>query len=222
MQQPIKRRRKQWAVVVFATMAVALAGVAASGSLAGGTSTVIVAGAHDAQAGAPATAVMDHYAIFQRTASASDSLPASIGEEAVTARKQQANASDLTQWATAAGETVCVVDRYAPSSSSNGVRPDTNQACNSVANLEAAHQLLVQTSLVGSISSAPPTPGLANVISGLAPNGVTGITITFSDGASQEVPVVENGFSYQIVGEPQAVSDVSWTTATGQHYSQNG
>jgi hypothetical protein len=222
--QPMKRRQRWWAVAALAGIVVALVAVAASGSFAGGTPRVIVAGRHDAaQSEPPATTVVDHYSIFQRTASTSDSLPAGVDEEAtVTARRQQADATDIMQWATATGETICVVDRYTPASSPNGVRPDTNQSCNQVANLEAEHQLLVQSSLVGGTSSTPPKPGLANVISGLAPNGVTSVTITFSDGTSLQAPVVENGFSYQIVGEPKAVSDVSWTTATGQHYSQNG
>lgn len=112
------------------------------------------------------------------------------------------------------------MDRYT-SPESPGEAPDTNRACNSAATLEAEHQLIVQASLVGNTSSTAPTPGLANVVAGLAPNGVSSVTIAFSDGTSVEAPVVENGFSYQIVGEPKMVSDVSWTTAAGQHYSEN-
>jgi hypothetical protein len=171
-----------------------------------------------ASATAPSSAVMSHYAVFDRAAVASDPLPAAslVAEpqaaerSTLTRRVSQNGASDTTEWATLNGEQLCVIVRSTPS---DGL-PDTNRACVAAAELEAQHQLLLQLSLVGSTSSTPPEAGLANVISGLAPDGVTNVTLHFADGTGQTVPVTENGFVDRL-DSPKMLQHLTWTSPAG-------
>jgi hypothetical protein len=170
----------------------------------------------------PSPAVMSHYSVFARAATNSDPLPAAslvaepqaAEESTITRRLTQSGATDTTEWATLNGEQICVIARSTPS---DGL-PDTNRACVAAAELEAQHQLLLQLSLVGSTSSTPPEAGLANVISGLAPDGVTTVTLDFADGTEETVPVTENGFIDRL-SSPKMLQHLTWTSPAGQTIS---
>ncbi len=173
---------------------------------------------------APSSTALGHYAIFRREAVPSDELPAvgPVGSltfsEALT-RKQSIEYPEYSQWASIEGDDLCVIDRFTPASSPEGA-PVTNRACNSVEYLESHHELISQASFVGSSSSTPPAPGLSNVISGLAPDGVTSVTLGFTDGSQETVRVQENGFIYSLGNSPKRLAGLTWTDS-GQTFTEN-
>jgi hypothetical protein len=163
--------------------------------------------------------VLHQYSIFGRAVKASNAaLPSSIrfpvGEAVV--RRQPSRYAGISHWATVNGDEVCVVVSAAIGSMT---APDTDAACNSEQYLESHGELLTQSSFVGG-SKTPPATSEANVISGLAPNGVTAVTVNFADGSHAEVPVEDNGFVYTTGSASKRVQGVAWKTATGQARQQ--
>jgi hypothetical protein len=132
-----------------------------------------------------------------------------VAEGTLTRRVSQ-SASDR-EWATLDGEQLCVVVRS--SNPSDGL-PATNRSCAGASELEARHQLLLQLSVVGSTSSTPPAPGTANLITGLAPDGVASVTLLFADGTEQSVPVKENGFIDRL-DSPKSLQHLTWLSPAG-------
>lgn len=116
----------------------------------------------------------------------------------------------LKEWATATGEELCaVID------GTTLVATGAPSSCNSAARLRDSHELLV---FGASASAAGSTHTSPEVIAGLAPNGVTSVTIGLANGTSQTVPVVDNGFHLMNPGaKPQRFT---WKSASGVNYSQ--
>lgn len=168
----------------------------------------------------PSASALSHYSVFSRAAGASDALPATsllqarpAAEGSLTRRVSQ-SASD-GEWATLDGEQLCVIVRS--SNPSDGL-PATNRSCAGASELEAHHQLLLQLSVVGSTSSMPPAPGTANLITGLAPDGVASVTMVFADGTEQSVPVRENGFIDHL-DSPKTLQHLTWISPAGNTLS---
>jgi hypothetical protein len=164
----------------------------------------------------PSPAALSHYAVFRRNTVPSDEIPPVNLLESSTAlsRALPARVSGYSQWATLEGDKLCVVARFTPAGSPNGA-PDTNRACNSVQYLEDHQELITQSSLVGS-SSTPPPPGLANIVSGLTPDGVSAVTLNFTDGSRQTLSVEDNGFIYSLGSSPKTLEGITWTDSSGQ------
>ncbi len=164
----------------------------------------------------PSASALSHYSVFGRAAGASDALPTAnliqarpVAEGTLTRRVSQ-SASD-GEWATLDGDQLCVIVRS--SNPSDGL-PATNRSCASASELEAQHQLLLQLSVVGSTSSTPPAPGTANLITGLAPDGVASVTLAFADGTEQSLPVRENGFMDHL-DSPKSFRHLTWISPAG-------
>ncbi|MHB1810149.1 MAG: hypothetical protein ACYCU0_12785 [Solirubrobacteraceae bacterium] len=109
-------------------------------------------------------------------------------------------------------EMLCVIDSFPSAARPNGT-PDTNSSCDDSGYMESHHEILVQASLTGTTSSAPPGQKVANLISGLVPNGVSSVTLSFSGGVTKTVPVNENGFVYSLGSSPRKLENVTWTQA---------
>jgi hypothetical protein len=165
-----------------------------------------------------------HYGIFRRVAMPADTLPVVNVSDALSSpaltRAQSTGYTQYGQWATLNGDELCVVNRFTPPSSPNGA-PDTSRACNSAEYLETHSQLLVQMSLMGGTSSTPPTPGLANLFSGVVPDGVAAVTLEFADGTQQVVPVNNNGFTFSSAPELKSLTNVTWVGASGTQLAEN-
>jgi hypothetical protein len=197
------------------------------GIVAASAIAALIVGGHATAAGAkhsklltrPSKQVLRHYAIFDRHAKAADALPpayltgpepeiGSVTRKPETTKATLAAAEDYTQWATAEGSEICTVIR-----SATGEEPGTNQDCNNAEYLEAHHELIAGASFIGRSSTAP-EPGVVNVVHGLAPNGVNTITLTFADGTTVNVPVVENTFIYSL-SQPEKLLRMTWVEASG-------
>ncbi len=164
----------------------------------------------------PSAGALSHYAVFSRSAGASDALPAAsllqarpTAEGTLTRRVSQSGSDG--EWATLDGEQLCVIVR---SSNPSDGPPATNRSCAGASELEAQHQLLLQLSVVGSTSIRPPAPGTANLITGLAPDGVAFVTLVFADGTEQSVPVRENGFMDHL-DSPKSFQRLTWISPAG-------
>lgn len=202
-------------------MAIVLAGAAAIMIVVLGSTTRATAAAATIE---PSPGALSHYAVFRRGAVASDALPAVNLAQALAfggalTRRAPTTYALYSQWATLEGDNLCVVTRFTPTSSPNGA-PDTSSACGSVTSLEDNNQLILQASLMGGTSSTPPTPGLADVISGLAPDGVAAVTLRFTDGSRQRVAVEENTFIYSLGDSAKIVASAEWTGASGAAFHQ--
>ncbi len=177
------------------------------------------ANAASGQAMTPSPSVLNHYAVFSRAQSTADAVPTAstllarpeiVSSTALT-RHQPTSDPTYAQWAAVEGERLCVVDQFTPASAPNS-EAGANKACNGAQYLEDHHQLIVQASYTGGTSGTAPEPGVANVVSGLAPNGVSDVTLIFADGTEQSVPVIENGFLYSL-STAQKLANVTWTVS---------
>lgn len=138
------------------------------------------------------------FGVFNRPTRAADSLPAGSAYAGGASRRIGSSSGPLQAWAITSGNQVCVTV-YASSGPATG----GPAACNTVATLNTSDQLLVDVSTTPATSSS-------EVIAGLAPDGVSNVTIDFQDGMSAAVPVVNNGFTYTTT-DTKPISDFSWS-----------
>jgi hypothetical protein len=164
---------------------------------------------------APSTQVLAKFGIFDRSSSAVDTLPADAGPEAAAAPLSRGIATrtgGLSQWATLNGKQACVVI--------DGSAPAAQGGPSACANLEAASDASELLTIAASASEKPNTrAGEAQIVAGLAPNGVDAVNITLANGAEHTVPVVENGF-HLLTGGSNPVS-YEWTDGSGAKHVQN-
>jgi hypothetical protein len=136
--------------------------------------------------------------VFGRAARPSDALPArpayTAGSGAIAAggiiRRIGPAGGAVTEWGSAKGDELCITV-----GASAGVASGGPAACNQLAILSQPKELLVMAAGSGggaSKSGDPPPP--SQVVAGLAPNGVSSVTINFTNGTSAVVPVANNGF----------------------------
>jgi len=215
MLRSSKHRGRQAVVAALLLVGAIVAGIALiGGNAAGPVPAASAAGV------VPSKLALNQYAIFDKPEAAADAIPSysispALATNAAISRRQETAAAGYGQWATLEGDEVCVVNRYTPPSSPNGA-PDTSRSCNSAAYLASHDEILVQASLMGGSSETPPTPGLANVISGIVPNGIAAVSLTFTDGTTATVPVSENGFSVELGQSPKTLADVTWKNSVGK------
>jgi hypothetical protein len=166
-----------------------------------------------ASAVAPSAAALNGYSIFSRPAQSLDAVSAipQLPSGALT-RRQPSPYAGISQWASVSGDEVCVFVKDAATG-------DTDGACNSAEYLASHHELLVERAYVGG-SATPPTDQQANLVAGLAPDGVTSVSVKFADGSHVSVPVEANGFVYSLGSGVKKVSGVAWTTSSGEALSQ--
>lgn len=163
----------------------------------------------------PSPQVLSQFAIFGRSPSTSDALPADAGPEAAAASLTKSIATGtgtLSQWATLDGKQACVVI--------NGQDPGAQGAPSACANLEAPKDESELLTIAASESNTPNTrAGEAQIVAGLAPDGIDAVTITLATGAKHTVPVLQNGF-HLLTGGSNPVS-YEWTAASGAKHVQN-
>jgi hypothetical protein len=159
--------------------------------------------------------VLAKFGIFERSSSAADILPADAGPEAAAAplsRGIDAGTGGLSQWATLNGKQACVVI--------DGSAPGAQGGPSACSNLEAASDASELLTIAASSSEKPNTrAGEAQIVAGLAPNGVNTVNITLANGAKHTVPVVQNGF-HLLTGGSNPVS-YEWTDGSGTKHVQN-
>lgn len=161
----------------------------------------------------PSPNVLAHYSVFSRSQAASDSLPAKAPWAASLSRRQSTRYSGISQWATVDGDTICAVSETRTSALGPG------RVCDEASTLEQDGQILIGGGASGSESQ---TPGVVTYLDGLAPDGVSSINVAFTDGSSQTVPVVENGFQLDLEGKGKVLAHVTWRDASGQTHTQEG
>lgn len=158
---------------------------------------------------APSQAVAKQFGVFARPSSASDVLPADVGPTPATAtvvRSIATGTPSLSEWATLAGNRTCVVI--------NGTAPGAVGAPAACAELEPPHEEGELLSIVaGETGYKKPT-----ILAGIAPDGVTSVTVTLADGTTHAVPVVENGFHLATGGSEPTVYE--WTSGAGVKHKQ--
>ncbi len=163
---------------------------------------------------APSPNVLAHYSVFGSTQTAADSLPSDAPWSASLSRRQSTRYAGIGQWATVDGDTLCAVSATTATSAFGPGR-----VCDEASTLERDDQLLIGGSASGSGSQ---TPGVVTFLYGLAPDGVSSVDVTFTDGTSQTVPVAENGFQLDLEGKGKVLAHVTWRDASGQTHSQEG
>lgn len=182
-------------------------------ALAVGGAIVLSESAHSS-ADTPSANVLAHYSVFNSTQTAADNLPADSPWSASLSRRQATRYAGIDQWATVDRDTICAVSQAAKASTFGPGR-----TCDEASTLEQDGQLLIGGSASGGESQ---TPGVVTYLYGLAPDGVSSIDVTFTDGSSQTVPVVDNGFQLALEGKGEVLAHVTWVDASGQTHSQEG
>lgn len=140
------------------------------------------------------------FGVFNRTADATDSLPAGSAYVGGVSRRIGNSSGPLEAWAVSSGDQVCVTVHASSGPASGGPA-----ACNTVAELRKPDQLLVD------VSTTPASSSL-EVVAGVAPQGVSTVTIDFQDGTSATVPVVDDGFTYTTT-DSETISSFSWSAS---------
>lgn len=202
---------------VAAGAVVLLAALGAGLGVALGTTGAAVSTAATVGPTSPSSAVLSHYAVFRRPSSSSDALPPGMQKggpsPAALSRRQPTPYASTSQWATLEGELLCVVASHTFPTSPGGVGNGAS-ACITAEHLN--NQLLVLVSKFSPPSTSQEASTTVTLISGLAPDGVTSVTLSFNDGSQQTVPVQENGFTYDLGESTKVLTSVTWTNPSGQ------
>lgn len=162
------------------------------------------------------------YSILSRAALASDTPPTDLNEGAYTSREQQTGDPSLRQWITAEGETLCVQINAQEAGSDAEPR-----ACNTVANLQSSQELLV-LEVGGALPTPPSLDGEGgesvnksashlppSLLAGLAPDGVSEVSVTFADGHVQTIKTADNGF--HLYTDNNTPTKLTWTASGVPH-----
>lgn len=203
-------RRRSWrrasiviTIVALASiwLVVALAGTGPSSESSGPKTFNLAATPAPPEVSAPTSAQLQAAAsvfhVFNRASQAVDSPPSGSAYASGVSRRAGTSSGALQAWAVSTGNQVCVTVYTATGAASGPA------ACNTVVALNSSDQLLVDVSTTPATSSS-------EVIAGLAPDGVSNVTIDFQDGTSAVVPVVDNGFTYTTT-DTKTISDFSWS-----------
>lgn len=162
------------------------------------------------QGSAPSQVLLQHFGALSSPSNASDSA-ASEGVNAF-AHQLTTNDASLQQWIAGRGDSLCVME------SDKAVEPDAVSpafACDPIPADKIESDLLV----LG--AGGHRGSGGSALLVGLAPDGVSAISITYSDETTETAPVVDNGFHAASAGR-QPVS-YRWTSADGKtHVKQMG
>jgi hypothetical protein len=141
------------------------------------------------------------FAVFGQAATAGDALPTQSAYSAGVPRRIGPSSSSVAVWGVVTAGQICVTVNATTGPAAGGPA-----ACNTPAELAEPNQLLA--TIASSSGSG------SQVIAGIAPNGVSGVTINFSDGSSVIAPVKRNGFLY-IAPASVTFSGFAWTNAGG-------
>jgi hypothetical protein len=160
------------------------------------------------------------YAALQSVATSADQMPSAAGLSDVTeARLVSVSTDPSPAWlATTSSGQLCVV-----------VGASGGSGCVAESALASGTQLLIVGESVGATPSEPLTqaqiqaeneagPPPPQVIAGVAPNGVSTVSVTYSNGTSTTAPVKDNGFEISPGGRSPVA--FSWTDAAGTQHSQ--
>lgn len=202
-------RVRRWQVALLVLLAVALVGL-----------FIILSrgdGARSAIASSSSISALEHYQVLRRAATPSDAATADLPPGAQVLRRQATGNSRLSQWISLGGGKVCVTVQGAATGATG---QGTYRACNSESRLEASNQLVATSSYSSPPGSPAPTPGVSSLVAGLAPDGVSAVTVTFDDGSTRTAPVVDNGFHLTISGAPKSVKSFSWVDASGNAHTE--
>jgi hypothetical protein len=161
----------------------------------------------------PAPGVVSRFGIFARPPAAG-TLPVDAGPQAAAAPLARAIATgdpEIAQWATLNGKQACVVV--------DGSAPGAEGGPTACGDIEAATNASELLTIAASATDEPnQRPGQAQIIAGLAPDGVDTVTITLANATEHTVAVVDNGF-HLITGGNDPVS-LEWTDASGAKHIQ--
>lgn len=198
--------RRRWRLgVAVGAVCVAAAVVATSESTrptaAGRTGHVALSSAPTpppvlAPSGARVNAAAQMFKVFDKPARAADSLPKGSAYADGVSRRIGNEARTFSAWAVVTADQVCVTVNASSGAASGGPA-----ACNTTAELSKPDQLLTL--------QAQSSDSTYQAIAGIAPQGVSSVTIYFSDGSSTLVPVVNNGFT-DSAPDTKTVTKYSW------------
>jgi hypothetical protein len=166
-----------------------------------------------------------NYGVFATAPTAADVIPATNPLSAAVARDvpgaevraMPTTIPGLSTWAVAGAGEICVA-------ADNGSGPE--MACDAAARLTTdPNELIVSATNAatgaGSINTSTAV-GAADLIVGLAPDGVTAVTTHYENGATATVPVVNNGFQLA-ANSTTTITSYSWTDQAGApHSEENG
>ncbi len=170
--------------------------------------------AHSQQIGA-SESLLTHFSVLSTSAESSADPLSPAGVVASPTHKIVTDDPSLQQWMAARGDDACVLE-----SDSDVSRDGTSPAyaCASLTPGKVENELVVMGA--GALPhSAGTRPSGPLVLVGLAPNGVTSVLITYSDGTSDIARVLDNGFHALSDGRRPAA--FTWMTVDGKTHVQN-
>jgi hypothetical protein len=173
--------------------------------LVGSGSGLFAFAAGSSAANSPSTATAG-YSVFGQPSNPGDAIPTGFAADqdaGAEVRAQPTSVPGLLAWAVAREGQLCVAEADLGGGS---------EACAPAAGIEAgSNSLLYSATAEGTAST---DVGEVDLIVGLAPDGTSGLTFSFSDGTSVAVPIVDNGFQLSTV-ELVRIASVSWQDASG-------
>jgi len=156
--------------------------------------------------------VVSRFSVFARPVAPGDALPKHAGVVAPITRGVPTNDASLQQWLTLNGNEACVVIE-----GKDGAE-GAPSACADMEQPGSADELLMLGASSGAAGSGA-ARGAPSVLAGIAPNGVSAVTVTYVDGDAVSLAVADNAFHTFTRGRAPAI--LTWTTAGGARHSQN-
>jgi hypothetical protein len=151
------------------------------------------------------------YAVFSAPAGSSETMPANLLAQQTAGaeiRQQPTTVPGMLAWAVAGDGQLCIAE-----STSGGAG---SQACAPAATLTATGDLLYTATAQGTAST---DSDQVDLLAGLAPDGVSSVTVSFADAPTVQVPVSDNGFQLQ-TAQLVTITSLSWEDAHGVSETQ--
>jgi len=156
--------------------------------------------------------VVAQFSVFGRAAASGDTLPKDAGVIAQVIRAVPTHDPTLQQWLTLNGNEACVVIE------GQGGAEGAPSACADMEQPHSADELLMLGASSGAAGSGA-AKGAPSVLAGIAPNGVSAVTVTYVNGDAVSLAVADNAFHTFTHG--RAPDTLTWTTASGVRHSEN-
>ena len=156
-------------------------------------------------------AVLEQFSVFSRPTAAADALPPAVGITATASRRISTATESLNEWIATKADQLCLV--------ANGAalgEPELSTASFACGPPDADYssELLVMDASAHPISRGVHPTG-PEILVGLAPDGASSVTITYTDHSAETVSAIDNGWQATPAGRKPA--ELSWTTGATSH-----
>lgn len=165
-----------------------------------------------AQPSPAAVNALSQFGVFSHAAGPADVPPSQAGYAGGISRRIASTTGSVDAWAVLTGDQLCITVN-----ASSGPAQGGGAACASAQALAAVGQRQFMVLGAGAGPSGSP-PQADQLVVGLVPDGVSAVTVAFTDGSSTTASVINNGFELNTNG--RMPSTYTWSSSDGATHTE--